>query len=106
MARTREDRYRSPDDLIFDLARMLRGARPLIAEFAPEALAPLAIGVAAGARPRVVAVPRPQQVHRPTSQFPTGDATGGLPVWVSLLLFSGMTLSLLMTAAVLIVVSG
>jgi hypothetical protein len=38
--------------------------------------------------------------------LPAGDATGGLPAWVSLLLFSGMTLSLLMTAAVLIVVSG
>jgi eukaryotic-like serine/threonine-protein kinase len=104
MAWTREDRYRSPDDLIFDLARMLRGARPLIAEFAPEALAPLAIGEAAGARPPDVAVPRPR--CGADAQFPTGDATGGLPVWVSLLLFSGMTLSLLMTAAVLIVVSG
>ena len=52
MAWIREDRYRSPDDLIFDLARMLRGARPLIAEFAPEALAPLAVGEAAArARP-------------------------------------------------------
>ncbi len=55
MAWSREDRYRSPDDLIFDLARMLRGARPLIAEFAPEALAPLAVGEAAGAPPPDVA---------------------------------------------------
>jgi hypothetical protein len=103
MARTREDRYRSPDDLIFDLARMLRGARPLIAEFAPETLAPLAVGEAAGARPPGVVVPRSRR--GPDAQFPT-DAAGDLPVWVSLLLFSGITLSLLMTAAVLIVVSG
>ncbi len=102
MVWTREDRYRSPDDLIFDLARMLRGARPLIAEFAPEALAPLAAGEAAGARPPHVAVPRPRWGAE--AQFPTGDATGGLPVCVSLLLFSGMTLSLLMTAAVLLIV--
>jgi hypothetical protein len=104
MAWAREDRYRSPDDLIFDLTRMLRGARPLIAELVPEALAPLAIGEAAGARPADVAVPRPR--YGADTQFPTGDATGGLPAWVSLLLFSGMTLSLLMTAAVLVVVSG
>jgi eukaryotic-like serine/threonine-protein kinase len=104
MAWAREDRYRSPDDLIFDLTKMLRGARPLIAELAPEALAPLAVGEAAGARLADVAVPRPR--CGPDAQFPTGDATGGLPVWVSLLLLSGLTLSLLMTAAVLVVVSG
>jgi serine/threonine-protein kinase len=104
MAWSREDRYRSPDDLIFDLARMLRGARPLIAEFAPEQLAPLAAGEAVGLRLPVIAVPRPRLGA--DAQFPIGDATGGLPVWVSLLLFSGMTLSLLMTAAVLIVESG
>ena len=104
MARAREDRYSSADDLIFDLTRMLRGARPLIAELAPDALAPLAVGEAAGARPADVAVPRP--LWGADAQFPTGDATGGLPVWVSLLLFSGMTLSLLMTAAVLVVVAG
>jgi hypothetical protein len=49
-------------------------------------------------------MPRPRS--RADAQFPTGDATGDQPAWVSLLLFSGMTLSLLMTAAVLIVVSG
>jgi hypothetical protein len=103
MAWSREERYRSPDDLIFDLARMLRGARPLIAELAPEALAPLAVGETAAARPLDVAVPRPRS--EADAVFPTGDDTGGLPVWVSLLLFSGMTLSLLMTAAVLIVLS-
>jgi serine/threonine-protein kinase len=99
MAWTREDRYGTLDDLIFDVARMLRGARPLIAEIAPEALAPLA----AGARPADVAVPRPRS--EADDPFPTGGDAGGLPVWVSLLLFSGMTLSLLMTAAVLIVLS-
>ncbi len=104
MAWSREDRYRSPDDLIFDLARMLRGDRPLIADLAAEALAPLAVGQAAGARPPDIAVPRPRSAA--DAQFPTGDATGGLPAWVSLLLFSGMILSLLMTAAVLIVLSG
>jgi hypothetical protein len=104
MAWTREDRYRSPDDLIFDLARMLRGARPLIAEITPEALAPLAVGEPTGARPPDVAAPRPRRGAH--AQFPTGDATGGLPAWVSLLLFSGMTLSLLMTAAVVMMVSG
>ena len=104
MAWNREERYGSPDDLMFDIARMLRGARPLIAEFAPEALAPLALGGAAGARPRGEAVPRTHS--RADAQFQTGDATGGLPAWVSLLLFSGTILSLLMTAAVLIVVSG
>ena len=103
MAWAREDRYTGPDDLIFDLARMLRGAGPLIAELAPEALAPLAVGEAAGARPADVAVPRPRRGA--DAPFPTADATGGLPVWVSLLLASGMTLSLLMTAAVLAVVS-
>ena len=105
MAWSREDRYRSPGRPgILDLTRMLRGARPLIAELAPEALAPLAVGEAAGARPPDVAVPRPR--CGAGAQFPTEDAIGGLPVWVSLLLFSGVTLSLLMTAAVLIVVSG
>ncbi len=79
-------------------------ARPLIAEFAPEALAPLAVGDAAGARPTAMAVPRPR--CGADAPFPTGGAPGGLPAWVSLLLFSGMILSLLMTAAVLIVVSG
>ena len=104
MAWSREDRYRSPDDLIFDLTRMLRGARPLIAELAPEALAPLAVGEAAGARPADVAVPQPRRGA--DAQFPTVDANGGLPAWVSLLLLSGMILSLLMIAAVLVVVSG
>ena len=68
MAWNREDRYRSPDDLIFDLARMLRSARPLIAEFAPEALAPLAIGEAAGAgaRPKWLCLGRALE---PTSSF-------------------------------------
>lgn len=102
MAWNREDRYRSPDDLIFDLARMLRGARPLIAEFTSEALAPLALGE--GARVPDAAVPRPRRGA--DARFPTGDATGDLPAWVSLLLFSGLILALLMTAAVLVVVSG
>jgi hypothetical protein len=104
MAWNREDRYRNPDDLIFDLSMMLRGARPVIAEFAPDALAPLSVGKRAGARPPEVAVSSPHSVA--DAQFPAGDATGGLPAWVPLLVFSGMTLSLLMTAAVLIVVSG
>lgn len=103
MAWTREDRYRSPDDLIFDLARMLRGARPLIAEFAPDVLAPLAVGEAASARPTDGAMPRPSS--EADDPFPTGYDTGGLPAWFSLLLLSGLTLSLLLTAAVLIVMS-
>src|SRR5262249_61902559 len=77
MAWPRDDRYRSPDDLIFDLARMLRGARPLIAEIASEALAPLAIGEAAGARPADAVVSRPRS--EADAQFPTGDAAAGLP---------------------------
>lgn len=109
MAWNREDRYRSPDDLIFDLARMLRGARPLIAEFTPEALAPLAIGDAAAARTR----PRshPTDAAMPSSPFPTdavsamaGDIAGPSD-WLTLLLLSGMTLSLLMTAAALLILA-
>jgi hypothetical protein len=83
---------------------MLRGARPLIAEFAPETLAPLALGEAAGRGSPDMAVPRSRR--GPDALFPVDDAAGDLPVWVSLLVFSGMTLALLMTAAVLIVVSG
>ncbi|MHB1562086.1 MAG: hypothetical protein ACYC61_31955, partial [Isosphaeraceae bacterium] len=104
MARNREDRYRNPDDLIFDLARMLRGARPAIAEIPPEAIAPLAIGEAAGegAHPPGMAAPRP---HRQADDpFPTGDADdGGRPAWVLLLVVSGLTLSLLMTAAAVLI---
>ncbi len=101
MAWTREDRYRSPDDLIFDLTRMLRGARPLIADFAPDALAPLAVGEAQDARRTDVGVIQPNcadDVPVPIDDF--------MPNWVSLLLFSALTLSLVMTAAVLVVVSG
>jgi serine/threonine protein kinase len=104
MAWNREDRYRSPDDLIFDLARMVRGARPMVAEFAPDALAPLAAGETTGTQPRQAAVPRPR--GEADALLAAGDASLGLPVWVPLLLFSGITLSLLMTVAVLIVVSG
>ena len=46
MARNRQDRYRQPDDLILDLQCLLRGDRPLLADSAPEALAPLAAGEA------------------------------------------------------------
>lgn len=102
MARNREDRYRTPDDLIFDLTRMLRGARPLIAESAPEVLALLAAGAPARPRPAGAAEPPP----RCEAGTPIGDASGGLPAWITLLLVLGMTLSLLMTAAVLVVVSG
>jgi serine/threonine protein kinase len=111
MARNREDRYRNPDDLIFDLARMLRGARPAIAEFPPEAFAPLAVGEAAAAASspngRPLDGPAPQPRREADDPFPTGDADGGLPAWLWLLLLSGMILSLLTTAAlILIVVSG
>jgi hypothetical protein len=51
-----------------------------------------------------VALPRPR--CGADDQFLTDEATSGLPAWVSLLLCSGMSLSLLMTAAVLILVSG
>ncbi len=109
----REDRYRNPDDLIFDLARMLRGARPLIAEFTPEALASLAVGETAGtlphpgphphSRPTDATMPRPPD--RTDAQFLPADDTAGLPDWLTLLLLSGMTLSLLMTAAALLIVA-
>jgi serine/threonine-protein kinase len=51
MARNRQDRYRDADDLILDLECLIRGDRPLVAERAPEVLAPLAAGEAAPARP-------------------------------------------------------
>lgn len=107
MARNREDRYRNPDDLIFDLARMLRGARPAIAEFPPEAFAPLAVGEAAAADGRPPDMAVPQRRREAAILSPTIDADGSLPAWLWLLLLSGMTLSLLITAAlILIVVSG
>ena len=103
MARNREDRYRNPDDLIFDLARMLRGARPAIAEFPPEAFAPLAMGeaTASGASPPELALPRPGR--EALTEFPTVAGVAGLPAWMSLLLVSGLTLSLLMTAAAVLI---
>ncbi len=44
MARNRENRYRSPDDLIIDLKRLLNGERPIIAEQKIETLANLGEG--------------------------------------------------------------
>jgi hypothetical protein len=51
-----------------------------------------------------LAAPEPR--YGADAQLPNGNATGGLPAGISILLVSAMTLSLLMTAAVLIVVSG
>jgi eukaryotic-like serine/threonine-protein kinase len=46
MAKNREDRYRSPDDLILDLKCLLQGERPMIAERKANALDSLAEGEA------------------------------------------------------------
>ncbi len=47
MAKTRENRYRNPDDLIIDLHCLLAGDRPMIAEQKSDTLASLAEGEAA-----------------------------------------------------------
>ncbi len=103
MARNREDRYRNPDDLIFDLARMLRGARPAIAEFPTDAFAPLAVGEAAAANGRPPDAPATRPHHGVDGPFAIGETDGRLPAWLWLLLFSGLTLALLMTAAAVLV---
>jgi len=102
MARTREERYRDPGDLIFDLTRMLRGDRPLIAELPVDALASLSTGETGARRAWQVADPAPISVVESTPLIVDVPRTGH-PEWAVLLVLSGLTLSLLMTAMALIV---
>jgi serine/threonine-protein kinase len=58
MARNREDRYRTPDDLVLDLRCLLAGGRPLLAEPDAAAIAALNSGEAAE-RPKEPAAVEP-----------------------------------------------
>jgi hypothetical protein len=100
MARNREERYRSPEELILDLKCMLRAGRPLLAEQAPEALAALAVGDAAGDRRGVGVGAASATDGIPPPPRAGDDGSWGLLVLLPALL---LALTLLATVALLVV---
>jgi eukaryotic-like serine/threonine-protein kinase len=79
MAKDREERYRSPEDLIVDLECLLQGERPKIAEQKMDALAMLSQGEAAdeeGVMPAMVSSAAPRAA--------SGNASGSGPLVVIL----------------------